>query len=593
MQYKHRSDIPAAAKWDLTHIYASDAAWEEAFDAATKLVEAYAAFDGKVAADPAAAIRSYFDTDEALVPVYCYAMLRQEGDNADDAAQALKDRATGLLVSFGTKSAFLQPELLALPEETLTALMKDPTLSDYSEFLRGMLLEKPHTLDKEQERLLAMMGEVAQAPDNIFTMLTSVDMKFPDVTMADGTQQPLTEGNYSAYINSRDREVRRQAFEGIMGTYGKFSNTIAATYGGSVKKDCFEAAARKYADALAARMDPLELPRCVYENLIQVVHENLPTLNEYLALRKKALHLDEIHMYDLYCPMVENFEMEMPYDKAYDTVLEGLKPMGEDYLQVLREARTGGWIDVYPCDNKSSGAFSLGSLGKVHPYVMLNHNDNLNCAFTIAHELGHAMHSYYSNQTQPYAKSGYSLFVAEVASTVNESVMMRKLLQDYTEKDAQAFLLVHFLETFRTTVFRQTMFAEFELISHDMAAKGQPLTAKALCEAYYDLNKTYYGAQCHVDELVANEWMRIPHFYRSFYVYVYATGLCAAVSLSERILSEGATAVADYRKFLSAGCSVPPIEALKLAGIDMSSPEPLRKAMGVFRETLEKLKAIL
>lgn len=589
-ELRKRSEIDARYKWDMTHIYPDLNAWEKDYAEVEALAKTLAAYDGKVAENPKAAIRDFFAIQDRATPVYSYAFLRQEADNSDAEAQALKDRAMSLLVKLQTVGACLQPELLAMDEKALADLMADPEMADYDAFLRSMIQEKPHTLSKEQEQLIAMMGEVANAPDTIFTMLTSADMKFPPVKMADGSEQTLTEGTYSAYIRSQDRDIRKQAFEGIMGTYGKFGNTIAATYAGSVKNDTFEANAHKYSSARAARMDPLEIPEEVYDNLIQVVHENLPTLQEYLQLRKKLMGVDELHMYDLYTPLVSDFQMELSFDKAFNTVLEGLKPMGEDYIAKLVEARDNNWMDVYPSENKSSGAFSMGSLRDVHPYVMLNHNDNLSDTFTIAHELGHAMHSYYSNLHQPSAKSDYSLFVAEVASTCNEAVMMRHLLKKLPEKKAQAYLLNHQLEQFRTTCFRQTMFAEFEKISHEMAAKGQPLTSKALSEVYYELNKKYYGESCVVDELIANEWMRIPHFYRSFYVYVYATGLCAAMSLSERILNEGESAVADYRKFLSAGCSVPPIEALKLAGIDMSKPDALRKAMGVFKDALEQFK---
>ena len=590
---RKRCEIEAKYKWNLAHIYPTVEDWEKAYNALGEKIDAFAAFDGKVAEDPRKVIRAYFALDEELLPVYEYAFLNKETDNGDPNAQAMSDRVRAMLVKAGTASAFMQPELLALDESVLTEMMNDPDMSDYSVFLGDLLRDKAHALPKDQERLLAMMGQVSSAPNNIFSMLTDVDMKFPTITLADGSQQELTEGNYSTFIHSDNREVRKQAFEGIMGTYGKYGNTIAATYNGSVQNDTFQAAARKYSSALAARMEPLQIPQAVYDNLIEVIHEALPVLNEYLELRKKVLGLDELHMYDLYCPMVSDFKMDMPYDKAYDLVLEGLKPMGEDYIAKLVEARDNGWIDVYPSENKSSGAFSAGGLAKVHPYVLLNHNDNLNSAFTIAHELGHSMHSYYSNTAQPLPKADYSLFVAEVASTCNEAVMMRHLLSTFTDKKAQAYLLNHFLEQFRTTCFRQTMFAEFERISHDMAAQGQPLTKESLSKAYYELNKKYYGEACEVDEVIANEWMRIPHFYRAFYVYVYATGLCAAVSLSERILNEGETAVQDYRKFLSAGSSVPPIDALKLAGIDMSSPDPLRKAMGVFKDTLEKFKAVL
>ncbi len=587
---KQRSEIEAKYKWDLTHIYKDTAAWEADYQKASEAIQTAAALNGKVAEDPKKAIRTVNGLMEEFMPVFEYAFLNKETDNADPAAQGMKDRAMHLLVGGMTATAFLEPELLSLPEETLQALMKDPEMADYDEMIRRMLRNKPHTLDKEQERLIAMMGEVAEAPDNIFTALTEADMKLPPIKMPDGSEQELTEGNYSTFIRDDNRDVRRQAFQNLMNTYESFGNTIAATYSASVKKDQFMALSHHYGSAREAAMAPLEIPESVYDNLIEVIHEYIPVLQEYLRLRKKLLQLDELHLYDLYTPMVKDFRMDLSYEKAFDLVLEGLKPMGEDYIAKLREARDGGWIDVFPSVGKSSGAFSAGSLRKVHPYVLLNHNNNLDSAFTIAHELGHSMHSFYSNQAQPAPKSEYSLFVAEVASTCNEAVMQRYLQETLQEPAAQAFLLNHFLEQFRTTCFRQTMFAEFEKISHDMAQQGIPLTKESLSEAYTKLNETYYGETCVVDPEIAAEWMRIPHFYRAFYVYVYATGLCAAVSLSERILNEGAPAVEDYRKFLSAGCSVPPIDALKLAGIDMSSPEPVRKAMEVFRETVQKMK---
>lgn len=591
---RRREDVAAQYKWDLTHIYPNDEAWEAAMAATFEEVKAFAAWEGKVAEDPRAAIRAYFELDEKMSPVFSYAFLRKETDNADTVAQTLKAKLMQTAVQVQTMMAFFEPELLAMDEAALKEIAADPEMADYDTFIDGLLRQKAHALPKEQEKLVAMMGQLAGAPNNIFSMLTDVDMKFPDVVTADGEHHTLTEGTYSSFIRHEDRDVRKQGFEGIMGTYGKFANTIAATYAANVDKDVFFARARKFASCRAAKMEPLQIPEEVYDNLIAVIHESIPTLNEYLQLRKDKMGMDELHMYDLYTPMVSDFKMELPYDKAFDMVLAGLTPMGEDYLDKLREARVGGWIDVYPTENKSSGAFSSGGLRNVHPYVLLNHNDNLSDTFTIAHELGHSMHSFYSNTNQPAPKSDYSLFVAEVASTCNEAVMMRYLLEQFKDdKKAQAYLLNHFLEQFRTTVFRQTMFAEFEYIAHTMAEKGQPLTRDALTKVYYDLNKLYYGGVCDVDELIGNEWLRIPHFYRSFYVYVYATGLCAAVSLSERILNEGAPAVADYRKFLSAGSSVPPIEALKLAGIDMSKPEPIRAAMKVFKETLEKFKAAL
>lgn len=587
-----RAEIPEKYKWNLTHIYPSDEAWQKDYDAVCAEIPAFAAYDGKVAEDPRAAIRAYFTLLEKFMPIYEYAFLRKETDNADPVAQGLKDKASRMYVQGMTVASFLQPELLAMDESVLKDMISDPEMKDYDTFLRNLLRQKAHTLSKDQEKLVAMTGEVMGSPDNIFTALTTADMKLPPVTMPDGTESELTEGNYSIFIHSSDRDVRRQAFHNLMTTYGSFGNTIAGTYGASVKKDQFMANAYNFPSVVEASLYNNEIPLAVYDNLVSVIHEYIPVLQDYLRLRKSLLNLDELHLYDLYCPMVAGYEMDLPYDKAFDLVLEGLKPMGEDYLAKLREARDGGWIDVFPSVGKSSGAFSSGSLAKVHPYVLLNHNNNLNCAFTIAHELGHSMHSFYSNTNQPFTKADYTLFVAEVASTCNEAIMMRHLLKTFPEKDAQTYLLNHFLEQFRTTCFRQTMFAEFERISHDMAQKGIPLTKQSLSDAYFDLNKTYYGETCFMDEEIAYEWMRIPHFYRAFYVYVYATGLCAAVSISERILNEGESAVQDYRKFLSAGSSMPPIEALKLAGIDMSSPEPIRKAMEVFKDTVKKMHEV-
>lgn len=591
-EIRKRNEIEDKYKWDLTHIYASDETWGKDFDEVMALAGSFAGFDGHVAEDPKKAIIAVNRLYERIMPVYEYAFLRKETDNTDSTAQALKDKAARLYVTAMTNTAFLEPELLEMPEEDLQALIRDPEMVDYDAMLRRMLLGKPHTLPKEQERLIAMMGEVAEAPGEIFSALSDADMKFPPITMPDGGEQELTEGNYSTFIRSDNREVRRQAFHNIMSTYESYGNTIAGTYSSSVKKDQFMAVSHHYTSAREAAMKPLEIPESVYDNLIDAVHEYIPVLQDYLRLRKELLGLEELHLYDLYTPIVKDFKMDLSYERAFDLVLEGLKPMGEDYIAKLREARDNRWIDVYPSMGKSSGAFSAGDLREVHPYVLLNHNDNLDSAFTIAHELGHSMHSFYSNTNQPAPKSDYSLFVAEVASTCNEAVMQRYLTETMTDPKAQAYLLNYLLEQFRTTVFRQTMFAEFEKISHEMAAQGIPLTKESLSEAYFKLNELYYGETCFMDQEIASEWMRIPHFYRAFYVYVYATGLCAAVSLSEKILTEGESAVRDYREFLSAGCSVPPIEALKLAGIDMSKPEPVRQALEVFRETVRKMHEV-
>ena len=585
-----RSEIDAAYRWDLSHVFSTPADWAKAADEAEQAVKQFSAWDGRVAENPAAVIRAYFELQDRLMPVIEYAFLESEVEKGEPDVQARYDRAMSLATLAGASAAFVEPELLSLDDAVLEGIRTDPAMKDYDEYLRTLIRQKPHMLSASEERLIASLGEVTSAPRNIYDMLTAVSMKFADMELPDGTRQALSDSTWDAFREHENRSLRRQSFEKIMGGYGDMGETIASAYIASVKKDCVLASARHYPDSLAAAMDPLEIPRSVYDGLIQVVHEGLPILQDYLSLRKRILGVDELHMYDLYCPLVKDDSMSMPYEKAFDLVLAGLKPLGEDYLSKLREARTGGWIDVYPAKGKSSGAFSAGSLRHVHPYVLLNHSGTLDSAFTIAHELGHAMHSYYSNTSQPLPKADYSLFVAEVASTCNEAIMLRHLLKEFPQPSSRAYLLNHFLEQFRTTCFRQTMFAEFELKAHEFAEQGQPLTRKTLSDTYHQLNADYYAPACVVDDFIDNEWMRIPHFYNAFYVYVYATGLCAAVTLSDRILNEGETAIADYRRFLSAGCSVPPIEALKLAGIDMSSPEPIRRAMRVFRETLDQFQ---
>ncbi|MBR1685011.1 MAG: oligoendopeptidase F [Clostridia bacterium] len=585
-----REQIEERYTWRLEDIFPTINAWEESYHAAERLLEQFGHYQGSVKDIPSEVIRAYFALSEDILYVYSYAFLFRETDNTAPTAQAMSERAERLYVQFQASSAFLKPELLSLSDEALSVLQEAPDMSDYSEFLRTLRLEKQHTLSESEEALLAGMGEVCSAPERTFSMLTRADMHFPDIQLPDGELSPLTEGTYSTFIHHENQEVRRQAFHHLFSEYHALGNTFATIYGASVKKDVALATARHYASARQAAMLPLEIPETVYDNLISVIHESLPVLHRYLQLRKSVMGLSELHMYDLYVPMIEDFDMHLPFDTAFQLVFEGLKPLGSDYLSLLQTAKDNRWMDVYPAIGKSSGAFSSGELARVHPYVLLNHNDNLESAFTIAHELGHSMHSYYSNHTQPFPKQDYSTFVAEVASICNEAIMMRYLLEQYTDQKTTLFLLNHFLEQFRTTCFRQTMLAEFEMQVHEMAQRGVPLTCEKLSETYKSLNDLYYGPVCFVDPLIGDEWMRIPHFYSAFYVYVYATGLCAAVSLSDKILGEGDRAVADYKRFLSAGSSVPPLEALKLAGIDMEDPEVLRSAIHVFSDILDRFE---
>ncbi|MBR3905975.1 MAG: oligoendopeptidase F [Clostridia bacterium] len=587
---KNRSQQDPRSLWDLTALYQTEAAFEQDFEKAKGQLEQVKAWQGRVQENPRAAIRESTAMDETLEKLYTYAGLHRDEDTGDEQRQALAARMESLIVKAQSETAFLSPELLMLPDETLEEMQKDPAFSDYSEMIRLLRREKSHILPAEQEALLAAMGEVMDAPDDIFSKFNDVDLPLPKVPDEEGNMVQLTHGNFGPLLRSRNREVRKAAFEGMNGTFEKFRSTVSAAYAGSVKGDVFRARARKYESARQASLYPLEIPETVYDNLLTEVENALPALSEYMQIRKEKLGVEELHLYDLYVPIISDFDMKLSYEEACELVCEGLQPLGEEYIATLREAFKGGWIDVYENKGKRSGAYSWGCYG-AHPYVLLNHTDDLGGAMTLAHELGHAMHSFYSNQKQCFVKAGYSLFVAEVASTCNEVLLMRHLLKKFEDnKPAKAFLLNQLLEEFRTTVFRQTMFAAFEKESHAMYERGEPLTGDALSRVYLALNEKYYGSGCVVDKVIENEWMRIPHFYRNFYVYQYATGFSAAVAIAGRILKVGAPAVEDYKKFLSAGCSVPPIEALKYAGVDMEQPTAVREAMQVFRDTVEDMK---
>lgn len=588
-----RNEIDPKYFWCIADIYPTETKWREDFEKLRGIAAAFPGYEGRVAENPKEVIRLYFEADGLVSRLYTYAHMQRDTDGGNAAYRSLYDQIAGLAVAVQSAASFLQPELLAMDEKVLDALIAQADMADYDRFLTSLKREKPHTLSAPEERILALSGEMAQTPREVYSAFTNVDMRFPDVHNEKGETIPFSEATYSPLIHSKDRAVRKEAFEIMFNTYASYATTLCGTYAASVKKDWFYARLRRFPTCVESKLFANEIPLTVYDNLIKAVHESLPVLNDYMALRKKALNLDELHLYDLYCPIIDSFEMPLKYEDAYELVVSGLAPMGEDYVAHLRGAYENGWIDVFPNKGKRSGAYSTHTYG-VHPYVLLNHNDNLDGAMTIAHEMGHAMHSFYSMQGQPMPKSDYSIFVAEVASTCNEIVVMKHLMKAYEgNKAAQAFLCNHLLEQFRTTVFRQAMFAEFERLSHDMVEKDEPLTREALSEKYYALNQLYYGGVAHVDELIRDEWLRIPHFYSAFYVYQYATGFSAAVYLADRILKEGESAVKDYRRFLSAGSSVPPIEALKLAGVDMSKPEPVLMAMRTFRETLETFQKLL
>lgn len=591
-----REEVDAAFKWKLEDIYQSDAEWEKEFAQVKDLLPQLEAHKGnlaKSAQNLLECLKLKGDISLLMERLFVYARMRRDENNANTKYQALTDRASSLSVQVGSTASFIVPEILSIPEDQLKQfLAAEPGLSEYNFYLEELLRQKAHVLSAEQEAILAQAGELAGAPGNIFKMLNNADLKFPKIKDEDGDLVELTHGRYVQFMESPNREVRKAAFDAMYETYRKNKNTFAATLNASVKKDVFYSRVRKYESALKASLDDDNIPVEVYDNLIQTVRNNLPTFYRYVELRKKMLELDDLHMYDIYVPMVPEVNMKMSYQEAYETMMKGLAPLGEEYAGLLQEARDKGWIDVYENEGKSSGAYSWGAYG-THPYVLLNYQDNVDNMFTLAHEMGHALHSYFSDREQSYLYAQYTIFVAEVASTVNESLLVDWMLKNTKDKKEKMYLLNHYLEQFRGTVFRQTMFAEFEKLIHEKVEKGEALTDEALSSIYRDLNKDYYGENMTIDEDIQMEWARIPHFYNAFYVYKYATGFSAATALSQQILSEGEEAVQRYLSFLKSGGSNYPLELLKAAGVDMTTPAPIQSALDVFKRLLEELEALV
>lgn len=586
-----RADVPAEHQWKLEDLYASQEAWNREYDEVKGLIGKTAAFQGTL--NTADAIKRVFELEDEVSllteRLYVYSNMRHHQDMADPTYQALSDKAKKLSVEVGEALSFVTPEILALSEEQLKAFIADPSLAPYKHTLEEMLRQKPHILSKEEEALLAQVGHISQAPGNIFGMINNADMKFPTIKNDKGEDVELTHGRYIQFLESRNREVRESAFKAVYSTYAKQKNTIAATLSANVTKNLFYAKARKYPSALEASLYGDNIPKSVYTNLIETIHEALPLLHRYLELRKKLLKVDELHMYDLFTPLVEEVDMEITYDEAKEMTKVALQPLGEDYLNTLQAGYDEGWIDVYENEGKRSGAYSWGAYG-THPYVLLNHKDNLNSMFTLAHEMGHALHSHYSDTNQSYRDAQYTIFLAEVASTLNEALLMDYMLKKTQDPKEKMYLLTYYADQFRTTVFRQTMFAEFEMIIHEKAEAGESLTPQLLSQIYYDLNKKYHGDGMVVDQDIEMEWARIPHFYTSFYVYKYATGFSAATSFAKQILDEGEPAVERYLAFLKSGGSDFSIQILKKAGVDMSSPQPIRDAMEVFKGLIEEME---
>ena len=588
-----RSEVSPENTWALEDIFPTDEAWEQALEELKQFPEKIAAYKGRLCESPETLTEYLELCDELSVRVDAlanYAQRKSDEDTAVAKYQSYVGQLMNVLVAVNSAGSFETPEIIeTLSEGTLKAWCADNTpLALYERKLRKILDMKEHVLSDAEEKLLAMTGEMGNSAENIYSMFADADLKFADAVDKDGNAHQVTHGSYIPLVKSTDRVLRKSAFESMYGGYGNFRNTCAATLNAQIKAVNFYSQARKYSSSLEAALKANEVPTEVYTNLIQAVHDNMHYMYDYVALRKKLLGVDELHYYDLYTPIVSDFEMKVTFEEAKETVLKALAPMGEDYLAILREGFENRWIDVYENEGKTSGAYSAGA--RVHPYVLLNHKDTLDCMFTLAHEMGHAIHSYLSNKNQPVVYSDYVIFVAEVASTCNEALLMQYLLKNTDDKKEKAYLINYFLEQFRTTLYRQTMFAEFELKCNEICASGDSLTADSLCEIYGELNKLYFGDGVVLDEEIKLEWARIPHFYYDYYVYQYATGYSAAIALSQRILNEGAPAVKDYIEgFLSGGCSTDPISLLKKAGVDMSTTKPVTDALKLFGDLIKQM----
>ena len=596
MEVKDRKDIDVKDTWNLESIYANNELWEEEYAALEKEAEEFAKLKGAIEADVSkipAVLDAYYGLHRRLSKLSVYARMRFDQDTTDSTYQTMSAKIGSLGVKIGAASAFVEPEILSYSKEQLEAAEKEnERTAYYGRKIEEMLRGQEHTLDAEKEELLAAAGDMAEAPDDIFSVLMNADMKYPDIVLEDGTHLPLTNSTYISYMESPDRAVREGAFKTLYGQIASLKNTFAAIYRGNLKQAKFYAQSRKYSSARAMYLADSNVPESVYDNLLSAVHEALPMMYRYVAVRKKVLGVDKLHMYDVYTPIVAAQNQTYEFDQAKQMVLEALKPMGEDYLSHAREGLENRWIDIYPNKGKKGGAYSWGCYDS-QPFILLNYTKNLDSVFTLIHEMGHSIHSYYSRTAQDYAYSDYKIFVAEVASTCNECLLMHDLLEKTTDKEQRKYLLNHYLDSFKGTLFRQTMFAEFEKTAHDYCAQGKPLTAEALSQMYLELNQKYFGPDMEKDEEIAYEWMRIPHFYTPFYVYQYATGYSAAVALSAKILKEGKPAVDAYMSFLKGGESKDPIDLLKMAGVDMTTEKPVADALALFGELVAELEALV
>ena len=595
MKIRKRSEIPVEDTWAIEDLYSSDEAWEQDLKALEEDREVLASFEGKLG-QSGQMLYDYLskmeDADVRAGRLGNYAMRMSDVDTRDATYQAMTGKFMSVAVGIGAACSFETPEIMTISDEKLEGFYQEyPALNKYRRYLTDLRRMKDHILSQAEEKLLAAAGEMAQTPQNTYSMLTNADMKFPDALDSQGNPHPISQGTFVLCQESCDRVLRKNAYESLYHGFQNFQNTAAALLNAQNKKLKFYADARKYESAFEASLDGTNVPTSVYLNLIETVHQNLDKMHRYVRLRKKLLGVDELHFYDIYTPLVADVDKKIPYEQAKQTIYDALAPMGEDYRKILKEGFESRWIDVYQNEGKRAGAYSAGAME--HPYVMMNYTGTLDSQFTLAHEMGHALHSYHSNKTQTPLDAGYVIFVAEVASTCNEALLMEYLLSKTTDKKERAYLINHFLEQFKGTLYRQTMFAEFELNIGKMVQEGKTLTPDVLCGEYRRLNELYYGPDMVVDDEIAVEWARIPHFYFNYYVFQYATGYSAAIALSRRILSEGEPAVQDYIRFLCGGCSKSPIDLLKDAGVDMTGPEPVNQAIALFSELLDEMESLM
>lgn len=592
MAYTNRKDIPEKYKWNLGDIFATPADWEKTFEKLSAEYPTLASYKGKLADrnNLLEFLKRSDSFDVELGKLYCYAYMSYNEDSQDGEKQARYSRVYGLLTQYSAALSFVSPEISAIPDEQLESFINDPAFSDYDVSLKNILAGKAHILSPEEEKILANVGAFSGQFQEVFNRLDSGDIKFDEITVR-GEKVKLGHGAYSTLLQDKDQSVRKLAFETYYKAYINVINTLAGLYEGSVKADVFRAKTRKFQSTMESALFYEQVDKKVYDNLIKCMHESFQPLHHYIALRKKLMGVETLNMYDLYVAIFEDADISCEYEEACELVKKGLAPLGEDYLKVVQQAFDNRWIDVYETPTKRSGAYSMGVAG-VHPYMLLNYQKTTHDIFTIAHEMGHSMHTYYSEKAQPAAKADYKIFVAEVASTCNEVLLLKYLLSTVTDVKIKKYLLQYYLDMLRTTMYRQAMFAEFEQITHELVEKGQPLIAEVMCNEYLKLNKMYYGEAVHHNDEIKYEWARIPHFYRAFYVYKYSTGIISAVCIAEKILKEGESAVKNYKKFLSLGGSMDPVSELKVAGVDLTSEEPFKIVAKSFEDTLAQLEEL-